>query len=81
MGQGDADAEKDRAADNRAEDFVADSVHVALHQSHDWRIGDRSIAGCAGAQVTGVSSTRLTRPVLRLLPVPLGRSPHAQCRH
>jgi len=40
MSQGDANAEEDCAADDRTEDFVAESVHLALHQSDDWRIGD-----------------------------------------
>ena len=63
MGQGDSDAEKNRAADNRADDFVAESVHVALHQSHDWRIDDCPTAQCATAHATDVSSTTLSEPV------------------
>jgi hypothetical protein len=81
MGQGDSDAEKDRAADDRPEDFVAESVHVALHQSHDRRIGDTSIACCAGAHAMGVLSISLPGPAPRRLLVPLGLSPYAQCRH
>ena len=63
MGQGDPDAEKDRAADDRPEDFVAESVHVALHQSHDWRIGDRSIAGCARAHALFARASPAIRSV------------------
>ncbi len=56
MRQSDADAKKDGAADDCAEKFVAESRHVALHQSYDWRLGEQPIVGCAAAHVTGVSS-------------------------
>lgn len=35
MRQRDADAEEDRAADNRPENLAAESSHVALPQFHD----------------------------------------------
>jgi hypothetical protein len=35
MGQRDADAEEDRAADDRPENLAAESAHVVLPQFHD----------------------------------------------
>jgi hypothetical protein len=59
MRQSDADAKKDRAADDCTEYFASESIHVALHQFHDWRIGDRSVAGCARAHAPDMPSSLL----------------------
>ncbi len=52
MGHCDTNAEEDRAADDRAANLAAESIHVALLQFHGLRIGGRLAGGCAPPHIT-----------------------------